>query len=290
MKTIAFVTYADMPAVAPDDMLAAACLKSCDIKVVPAVWNDPAVDWSAFDGVIIRSCWDYHLQAGLFQRWLHTLSYLGVPVYNTIPQLLWNMDKRYLRSMGQAGIPIPPTLWLEDSEAGTLQELVEESGWREVVVKPAISGSAYHTYALRQEEVAQYEETIRQLREQTAVLVQPLLPEILREGEWSLLFFNGAYSHAVLKRARADDFRVQAAWGGTVAAAQPPEAFIRQAAAIVEQLTPTPLYARVDGVSIKNQFTLMELELIEPALFLAQAEGAAQRFANHIAALVACSC
>ncbi|GAB3223237.1 ATP-grasp domain-containing protein [Spirosoma arcticum] len=287
MKHLAFVTYAGQPGIAPDDALVAAALRQHQIAVTPAVWNDVTVDWTGFDGVVVRSCWDYHRHAERFQSWLSRLAEESVRVYNPVAQLVWNMDKRYLRDFASVGIAIPPTIWLTGTDGPSLQEVIEQTNWSAIVMKPAVSGGAYQTYAFNRAEVAQFEPISQTLRQQTTVLVQPLLPQVLADGEWSLLFFNGCYSHAVLKRAAPAEFRVQTQWGGTVQAGTPPANYITQATAVLAQVTPVPLYARVDGVGINGQFVLMELELIEPVLFLSHSDGAVERFTNQIMEVVA---
>lgn len=287
MKQLAFVTHAGQPGIAPDDALVAKALRQRQIMVTPAVWNDATINWTSFDGVVIRSCWDYHRYAGAFRLWLSHLAEESVRVYNPVAQLAWNMDKGYLREFASVGIAIPPTLWLTGTDSPSLQAVVEQTNWSAIVMKPAVSGGAYQTYAFDRADVAQFEPISQALRQQTTVLIQPLLPQVLADGEWSLLFFNGCYSHAVLKRAAPAEFRVQTQWGGTVQAGTPPANFIAQAKAVLAQVTPVPLYARVDGVGINGQFVLMELELIEPVLFLSHSDGAVERFTNQIMEVVA---
>src|SRR5205085_11023743 len=129
---------------------------------------------------------------------------------------------------------------------------------------PAVSATAFETYV-----VEDRQSCLSSVEIERDVLVQPFIDEIVRDGEWSLLFFGGVYSHAVLKRAKAGDFRVQNVFGGTSEAREPSPAIVEGAARMLEAVPPT-LYARVDGVVIDGVFTLMELELIEPMLFLGQ--------------------
>ncbi|MDX1995325.1 MAG: hypothetical protein SF029_23275 [bacterium] len=278
MKKIAFVTYAANPAITPDDNLTAEALRRMGYIVESAVWNDPAVAWQAFDLVVIRSPWDYHHQPDAFLTWLDRLEALGVRVENALPLLRWNAHKTYLRDLEGCGIPIIPTVWVKQGEPVPALTAV----WGEpdeVVVKPTISASAYLTERLRVEALSGFTALVD-------VMIQPFVREITVVGEWSLLYFDGRYSHAVKKYPQAGDFRVQSEFGGKVSLETPTPALLEQVQAILDSLDTTPLYARVDGVEVDGRFLLMELELIEPSLFLRAAADAPQRFAEAIAARV----
>jgi glutathione synthase/RimK-type ligase-like ATP-grasp enzyme len=278
MKKIAFVTYAANPTITPDDNLTAEALRRMGYMVQPAVWDDPAVAWQAFDLVLIRSPWDYHHKAEAFVAWLDRLEGLGVAVENALPLLRWNAHKTYLRDLEARGIPIIPTVWVKQGEPMPALTAV----WgepHEVVVKPTVSASAYLTERLRTEELSAFKAAVD-------IMIQPFVREITVVGEWSLLYFDGLYSHAVKKYPQAGDFRVQSAFGGKVSLEVPTPALLEQVQGILNALDTTPLYARVDGVEVDGRFLLMELELVEPSLFLRADVDAPQRFAAAIAARV----
>jgi glutathione synthase/RimK-type ligase-like ATP-grasp enzyme len=290
VRRIALVTYAELPGLTDDDRLLVAALERRGLQVDAAVWSDADVAWASYDAVVVRSCWDYFLRADEFFAWLERLEHERVHLLNAVPVVRWNARKTYLRDLQSLGVPIVPTRWLERAEQASLSEIRRVSGWSELVIKPAISGSAHDTWRSAEGDEARDDERLLAMTARGDVLVQPLLEEIASAGEWSVVFLDRQYSHAVLKRARAGDFRVQIEHGGTFDAVEPPGAVIEQAA---HALAAAPhdgeraLYARVDGCLVGGRFTLMELELIEPVLFLGTSAPAADRLAAAIASRVA---
>jgi glutathione synthase/RimK-type ligase-like ATP-grasp enzyme len=286
---IALVTYEARPEVTDDDRLLADALSARGVAVHAIPWSDPAARWRDFDAVVVRSCWDYFHRASEFHAWLDRVETDGVRMQNESRILRWNAEKTYLRDLGADGIPVSPTRWLDAGSRTSLADLRRDTGWAELVVKPTVSGGAHRTWRSTPEtEMAdhiRFTETI----DAGAVMVQPFVPEIEREGEWSLVFFAGAYSHAVLKRPCAGDFRVQREHGGTLEPAEPAASVIAAAARAVAAIpfgTDAPLYARVDGCVVDGSLLLMELEVLEPELFLRCAPGAAGRLADALLARV----
>jgi glutathione synthase/RimK-type ligase-like ATP-grasp enzyme len=282
MSRIAFVTHAGLPGLSNDDRLAVAELTRLGAEVEAAVWNDPGVRWASYDRVVIRSCWDYHLRPDAFLDWLARLEGDGVSLWNPAPVVRANVDKGYLVDLAAAGIPVVPTMRLERGERADLSGLLAERSWDEAVVKPSVSASAFRTRRVRREEAAAAQADLEEMLVASGVLIQRFLLEIQTRGEWSILFFGGEYSHAVLKRPKAGDFRVQEELGGSSVLERPASALVEQARAVVAAIPMPWLYARVDGVEIEGVFTLMELELIEPALFLGWDPQAPARFAQAI--------
>lgn len=279
---IAFVTHASLPGLAADDLLAVEELHRRGARVEPAVWDDPGVRWSAYDRVVIRSCWDYHLRPDAFFDWLDRLEGEGIPLWNSAAVVRGNVDKAYLGELGAAGLPVLPTVRLPQGEPADLAGLLDRQGWDEVVIKPSVSASAFRTLRTRRGEAAAVQGTLDEMLASSGVLVQPFLAEIQQGGEWSLIFLGGEFSHAVLKRPKEGDFRVQTELGGSADPRTPSISLVEQARRIVAAIPRPWLYARVDGVEIGGVFTLMELELIEPSLFLVADEQAPARFAAAI--------
>lgn len=278
-RPLAFATYEKLPSLTSDDQLAVAALAERGIPVRAAAWGDLTVDWSAFSAVVIRSCWDYHLRPERFKDWLHHLEQLGLPVWNPTEVLCWNMDKHYLSDLQAAGISVTPSVWLPGGTRVNLADLLASKGWKQAVIKPTISASAYRTHRVALEAVSSIQGDFDAMNSDGAVLVQAYLDVVEDPGEWSLMFFDRQYSHAVLKRPQPGDFRVQAEYGGstqTVAALEP---LIEQAQGVLDELDGPLLYARVDGVEREGKFVLMELELIEPHLFFEDDPQAPGRFA-----------
>lgn len=292
MPAIALATYAALPGLAADEHPLIEALAAHGIRAVPAVWDDPAVDWDDFAGVIIRSCWDYHLRPVEFFDWIDRVARRGVPIRNSPAILRWNSRKTYLHDLAIGGVRTVPTLWLLGNDGrpatASLQSILADTGWENAVVKPVVSASAHDTWKVSRSDVREnavvHDERLRRLIARHGVMVQPFVPEIEANGEWSLLFLGGSFSHAVLKRAAAGDFRVQREFGGTHETVTPPPSVLRQAERALRSAPGDTLYARVDGVLIDGDLVVTELELLEPSLFLDAEPNAPERFAAAIAA------
>ncbi|MBX0334646.1 hypothetical protein K3G39_15500 [Pontibacter sp. HSC-14F20] len=242
------------------------------------VWDNEQVDWTSFDAIIIKSPWDYFDKIQAFYTWLDKLEALGCRVLNPVQTLRWNADKVYFKAMQAQGVKIVPTVWLEQGSTFNPESVFGAIGQEKIIVKPRVSGAAKNTLAISRAEVGDYTARINALLQEEPFLAQPFLEEIKTQGEWSFLFFNGRYSHAVLKTARAGDFRVQHFFGGSVHTPKPPANMLETATTIAEQFAQDCLYARVDGVELNGELVLMELELIEPFLFLSTSEGSLERY------------
>ena len=276
---LALATCAQLPGIHPDDEHLASALARLGIEPVSCIWSDPAVEWSSFDAVLIRTTWDYFQRYDEFLGWLDRLP---VPTINDKPLLRWNSDKRYLLQLAQLGVDIVPA---QVVAARGLPDLLAAMTGQDLVVKPTVSGGAWNTVRGSAGEPGFMRE-VSSLPSTHDYLVQAFVPEIARDGEWSLLFFDGDFSHAVVKRAAAGEFRVQSQFGGSTDATEPDAAMLasaQQALAAVAILGyPDHAYARVDGVVVDGRFKLMELEMIEPSLFLTGRPEAAERFADNL--------
>lgn len=276
---LAIATSVAEPDIHPDDKHLVASLRSFGVETIPCIWNDPAVDWAAFDAVLMRSIWDYFKHYASFKQWL---AQLPVPTINKKEMLLWNSDKRYLVELEKYGIEIIPT---QIVSARQLQSVLAAMPAREVVIKPTTSGTAWHTVRGVAGE-AEFDQIVAQLPLELDYLVQPYLPEVASDGEWSLLFFDGQYSHAVIKRPKAGDYRVQSDFGGVALAAEPGAGLIASAGRVLEAAAAIGhadvAYARIDGVISQGRFLLMELEMIEPFLHLGHRADVSERFAANL--------
>ncbi|MDX5437594.1 MAG: hypothetical protein LPK03_10390 [Pontibacter sp.] len=248
------------------------------LQVTLEIWDDPAVDLAKYDLVVLKSPWDYFDKIDAFYTWLGRLEELQVRVLNPISTVRWNADKRYLIELQEQGVSVVPTVWLEQGTQLQVAEAFAKLQSEKIIVKPAVSGGAKNTFALTQEEAEVRLAEINALLQQESFLAQPFVPEIQTQGEWSFLFFNGEYSHTVLKTAKPGDFRVQHFFGGTVHTPEPPAHLLEVAHNIVDKYASDCLYARVDGVELNGTLALMELELIEPFLFMGTSEGAYERY------------
>ena len=203
-------------------------------------------------------------------------------MWNPTSIVRWNSTKRYLADLAARGVATVPTRIIAAASVESVIETARREGWSRFVVKPAVSASAYETHAF----TLPLGEVDRGAIERVAVhgdaLVQPFVDEVTTNGELSLIFFDGEFSHAAIKRARPGEFRVQSEHGGTVAPIDVAPAIVAHARRSLDALDIVPVYARVDGVGDERSFRLMELELIEPHVFLGDARGSAERFASAI--------
>lgn len=281
---VGLVTYRGEPGLTPDDRLVAAELERLEARAEPVLWDDAAVDWSSFDRLVLRSCWDYHLRATEFRAWVDAREAERAPLWNPPAVVRANAHKSYLRDLEAAGVPVLPTAWLPRAASVDLARLLAERGWSEAVVKPAVSASAYGTWRTSASRAGEDQARLGELVERGDALIQPYAPEVAEHGEWSFVFFGGAYSHAVLKKPARGDFRVQSELGGHQQALEPAVALVLQARAVLDRVDGPWLYARVDGVERDGLLVLLELEMIEPHLFLAEHPLAPARFAQAILA------
>lgn len=282
-RRIAFATSADYPSIQPDDAHLAATLERLGFKPMSCIWNDPAVDWLGFEAVLIRTIWDYFKYHSAFIAWLDQLDQLGISTINDSRVLRWNSDKRYLLELARHEVAIIPTRLAGGAE---LAEALAPMEGQPVVIKPTISGGAWQTLRGRVGE-AGFTRTLSGLPCELDYLVQPFVPEIVSAGEWSLLYFGGEFSHAVIKHPASGDYRVQSEHGGSVEPFEPGVAMLAAAAKALAAVATMGYgdlaYARVDGVVRDGRFLIMELELLEPSLFLAGQPQAAERFARQLA-------
>lgn len=280
-KRIALATSADHAELHEHDLPLADALRAAGLDPVPAVWTDPSVDWSAYDAILLRSVWDYHLRYDEFTEWLALVDKAGVPLLNDSGLVRWNGDKRYLLELRERAVAIVPS---QIAAGACLREVIGGLTGQDVVVKPTVSATARHTVR----GIAGSPELDQALAElpDLVYLVQPFQPEIATEGEWSVIFVDGEFTHAVVKRPAAGDYRVQAEYGGQATLTAPTPAVLDGARAALEAVGRTPVYARVDGVVVNGRFLLMELELIEPYLFLPQHPEATRKLAEAVAARV----
>jgi glutathione synthase/RimK-type ligase-like ATP-grasp enzyme len=281
-KNIALITWAGLLQGAESEQLLLPHLAAAGVDVRMVDWCDASVRFSQFDLIVLRSCWDYHLRAQEFAEWLCRTAHVA-PVLNYIETVLWNSNKFYLRELEAQGIQIAPTCFVSGDERIDQHHLTQIQSWAKVVVKPAISASAHETRLFERGTMPSPEQ-LAELMGGKDFLLQRFIPQIQAQGEISFIYIDGVYSHAVLKRPADGDFRVQQEHGGSAELFAPATSLL-QAANKIAQAVPQvsdSLYCRLDAVEREGKLILMELELIEPELFLGLAKGAAERFAAAI--------
>jgi len=265
-----------------EDQLLKEALERKGLKVVRTYWDNPDFDWSSSNYAIFRTTWDYFDRIEAFMPWLEATSKL-TQFLNPIQLLKWNLDKHYLKDLKEKGIDIPDTIFIEKGDKRTLYELSICKNWTEFILKPAISGAARHTYRFNQQEIEQYESVFEELIANESMLLQEFQKNILTKGEIALMLFGGKFSHAVLKTAKAGDFRVQDDFGGSVHNYIASLEEIAFAEKVIATVSPLPAYARVDIFWDNNDKPVVsELEMIEPELWFRKSEKAADLLADHI--------
>ncbi|MGN6595004.1 ATP-grasp domain-containing protein [Sphingopyxis terrae] len=256
----------------------AAALAAAGLAVEQRVWTDPG-DLAGFDLILPLFAWGYQRDVAVWYALLDRLA--GLPVVNPVPVLRWNSDKAYLAELGAKGVAVVPTVEVAALDDASLAQARAALGAEEVVVKPAVSGGADGTHRVAPGAPIPTD-GLGQRR-----LVQPLMPGILADGEYSLFFFGGAFSHAIVKRPASGDFRVQEQFGGRETGWEASEAARLLAAAALAAAPAPPVYARVDMVGdAAGVLHIMELELIEPSLFLHHAGDRGAAFGQAVYAAV----
>lgn len=265
----------DLAGYVSDDDLAIGPLERLGWQVEKVSWRSEKVDWNSFDVVVVRTTWDYQNAPIRFLEVLRSIESSSARLENPLALMEWNLDKRYLCELEADGKSIVPTIWGNGVFTKT-----EFSGWLsslgtdEVVIKPTISATAKDTFRAKS-----FDPDIASVFEGRGYMAQPFLRSIVDEGEYSVFYFDGEYSHTILKTPKRDDYRVQEEHGGVIKAVEPQAALIASARSIENSLLPRPLYARIDLVRDGSKFRLMELELIEPALYFRMDDRSASRFA-----------
>jgi len=256
----------------------AAALAAAGLAVEQRVWTDPG-DLTGFELILPLFAWGYQRDVAVWYALLDRLA--GLPVVNPVPVLRWNSDKAYLAELGAKGVAVVPTVDVAALDDASLAQARAALGVEEVVVKPAVSGGADGTHRVAPGAPIPTD-ALGQRR-----LVQPLMPGILADGEYSLFFFGGAFSHAIVKRPASGDFRVQEQFGGRETRWDASDPARLLAAAALAAAPAPPVYARVDMVGdAAGVLHIMELELIEPSLFLHHAADKGAAFGRAVYAAV----
>lgn len=265
-----------------EDKLLSQVLTELGISHEIQAWSDPLVDWSSYSHLMIKSTWDYFDFYPEFLAWIEKIKALGIPVLNDLDTICWNSDKRYLLEIEAKGFPTIAGILLEKGSKPTLEKIQEKVTSDTLVIKPLVSGGAKNTLKIPVSEWANFQEKVTQLVQEEAFLVQPYIKEVAEVGEYSLIFFNQNFSHAVLKTPAKSDFRVQHYFGGTIQEIHPDISLLESAQTLIDAFGKGTLYGRVDGVLIDGVFHLMELELIEPYLFLGLSDKAIPNYKSAV--------
>ncbi|GGW84385.1 ATP-grasp domain-containing protein [Alteromonas halophila] len=243
-------------------------------------WHQKGVDWNSFDAVIVRSTWDYQTAPQAFSTCLTEIGESDTHLENPLPLMRWNMRKTYLRDLTDNGVATIPTVWLDSWEQQQVNAQFARFNTDTLIVKPVLSANADDTFRLNKAMLERDADTLAAVFSQRALMVQPFISNILEEGEYSLFYFDGALSHAIVKRPASGDFRVQEEHGGQLALVTPDAGAIKMSEAALAAMPNDALYARIDLVRYQGQYRVMEVELIEPSLYFQLDDASPQRFVD----------
>ncbi|NNF40315.1 MAG: hypothetical protein HKN64_02970 [Woeseiaceae bacterium] len=280
MKKVAYLTMRDAGDFVTDFHLSVEPMAALGWQVQTVDWRS-APDWNAFDAVYICTPWDYpeHLQQ--FLQVLADIDASRALLVNELALVRWTLEKTYLRDVAALGSDIVPSCWYERIESADIAECFARFDTDKLVIKPTVGANAKDTFVLSRPVADDRRQALLRIFAGRAFFVQPFIESIQTTGEYSLFFFNGEYSHAIQKIPRAGDFRVQEEHGAAIRAVAPPLALRAAAATLFARIQPLPTYGRGDWVrGADGRYLLMELELIEPSLYLRTDSGAATRFAR----------
>lgn len=253
-------------------------------------WRCTKVNWADFDAVIIRSPWDYQDDMESFLNVLSRIEQSTARLENSLNVVQWNINKSYLKSLEADNVTIVPTLWPDTFDADNLAEYFTHFDTDQIVLKPRVSANADNTFWLKKSHYQDKVTVLNQAFASRELMVQPFMADICQEGEFSLFYFNGEYSHTILKTPAKGDFRVQEEHGGGLLTVTPEAALIKAAnktMLAISKLHGDLLYARIDFVRHQDTFALMEAELIEPSLYFNMDDASPQRFADAFVARMA---
>jgi glutathione synthase/RimK-type ligase-like ATP-grasp enzyme len=274
---IVLATSAEDPAITASDRLYAEALERRGCCVTGAPWDGPREAFAGADAVVLRSTWGYFRALDAFKAWTEAMA-ASTRLFNSLDLVRWNLRKDYVEKLAAAGVRVPKS-FVVPCEGPAIGRVFDETGWAQAVVKPA-SGASGHSVELLQRatlygQVAGLADEARQ----AGVVVQEFLPEIA-EGELSLVYFDGAFSHAIRKRPPPGEFRTNSRYKPTRTAEALPRDVAQQGADCLATLPERPLYARVDGVVRDGTLIVIEVEVLEPALAMDFDPPSAERFAE----------
>lgn len=269
-----------------EDRLLAAALRARGVATRRVSWSRADAPWSAFALAVFRTTWDYFDRFDEFLAWLERAQ-AQVPLLNDPALVRWNVDKRYLWELERRGVHTVPGVLLPRGSTHGLAELMHAHGMDEAVLKPVVSGGARHTYRVTRDDAARHEPVLAERLRDESMMLQPFQREIVERGETTLVVIDGQVTHGLRKVAKAGDFRVQDDHGGTVHAHEPSADEVAFAERAFASCDPAPLYGRVDMIRDNDgALAVMELELVEPELWLRLCPAAAERMAEAIARML----
>jgi glutathione synthase/RimK-type ligase-like ATP-grasp enzyme len=274
---IVLATSADDPEITASDRLYADALERRGCRVTGAAWDGPRDAFAGADAVVLRSTWGYYRALDAFRDWTESMA-ATTRLFNPIELVRWNLRKDYVAKLDAAGVRVPRS-FVVPCDAESVQRVFDKTGWSRAVVKPASGASGHSVELLQRATIGRQVAGLSDEARAAGVVVQEFLPEIT-DGELSLVYFDGVFSHALRKRPPPGEFRSNSRFNPTRTAETPSPEVMQQGASCLATLPAMPLYARVDGVVRDDMLIVIEVEVLEPALFMEFAPPSAERFAE----------
>ncbi len=278
---IALATCSSLPDWEVDDRPLHAALDARGIEVLHPPWDDPAFDWASCDACLIRTTWDYMERRDEYVAWADRVASM-TRLFNPAGVVRWNTHKSYLRDLESSGVPITPSVWLEQGTTVDVAAVLSERGWRRAFLKPVIGATARETlrFIADDEGVAEASVHLSRMLASEAMILQPYLSSVELEGEYSVIMIDGALTHAVRKIPVPGDYRVQDDFGARDEPAAMDEEAVKICERILGDIDGDLLYARMDFLrDDEGALRLSELEVVEPSLFFRHCATAADRLA-----------
>jgi len=281
---LAILTSVEMPEMLPYDMEVIKTLNDRGVDTAVFVWdelinNDPE-KLRNYDAVLIRTIWDYFIKYDEFLKLLSFLDASKLPVFNPVEILRWNMNKKYLAELQDEGFDIIPTVFNLNNEYDSFEKALS-LGWKKMVLKPVISGNSYHTFVVDANEKDKFEQLLKKYYQNRPFMLQEFIPEI-SNGEISTITFSNDYSYSVTKIPSEGEYRVQFDYGGIYHFGDVDPVIKTICDQIAKRFANKLLYQRVDGVWRDGKFLIMEVELIEPDIYLNLSEDAKNNWVESL--------
>jgi glutathione synthase/RimK-type ligase-like ATP-grasp enzyme len=268
MIHLAILTSERVPDLLEYDQQLVVELSNYDIIAEPIVWETQKEKLKNYEAAIFRTTWGYHEKYHKFLLFLDYLDSLKIPIFNPVRIIRKNLHKFYLRELPDVNIPIIDTVFVDKNSGISLKSIISEKKWDKFIIKPAVSAGAYRTHLINDYSEDGAEEIFRSMNLESDLLIQKYILEIKTDGEWSTIFFNRDYHYTVNKIPKHGDFRVQTLFDGKYTVCNPPENILEISKRAAELFLDECLYVRVDGVRSNGQFLIMEIEMIEPDIYL----------------------
>lgn len=282
-KKVAFVVSEPNKNLYEEISEVASLLASRGIVCESPCFSDDSVEWKKYDLISFNSCDGYYKQPHEFRTFLQKILPLQQKIFNPVPVISWNMEKNYLIDLANAGFSVAETIWVKYGEKIDLENEIKKRGWQKFIIKPSLSAGSFNTAVFEQKDFAAAQIHLQKVCENSTAMIQEFMPQVVETGEYSAFFFDKKFSHLILKTPAKGDFRAGVRQGASVQMLDSAHYtdLVELAQKLVNHIPEKLLYARVD-MALAEKIYIMELELIEPLLYLQFGEGLVEKYAQQI--------